>query len=104
MIGQLVYGLVRANTNYDKPSVPSIKKKKEYQKLSAHEKNKCDKIYNMRERIAKRLDRPPNNIFSNRQIFEIVRKQITIPELVYGKGLSASVKKEINNGLSKLLK
>lgn len=104
MIGQLVYGLVRTNTNYDKFSIPSIKKKKEYQTLSVDEKGKCDKIYNMRERIAKRLNRSPNNIFSNRKIFEIVRKQITIPELIYGKGLSASVKKEINNGLSKILK
>ena len=104
MIGELVYGLVRTNTNYDKLSIPSIKKKKEYQTLRADEKGKCDKIYNMRERIAKRLNRSPNNIFSNRQIFEIVRKQITIPELIFGKGLSVSVKREINNGLSKILK
>jgi ribonuclease D len=103
MIEQLVYRLARTNINYDKISIPSIKKKKEYKTLSVVEKATCDKIYNMREALAKRLNRPPDNVFRNRQIFEIVRRQIAVTGLIYGKGLSASVKKEINEGLSKIL-
>ena len=103
MIEQLVYRLARTNINYDKISIPSIKKKKEYKTLSVVEKATCDKICNMREALAKRLNRPPDNVFRNRQIFEIVRRQIAVTGLIYGKGLSASVKKEINEGLSKIL-
>ena len=103
MIEQLVYRFAKTNVSYDKVSIPSIKKKKEYRSLSVVEKHKCDEIYNMREAIAKRLDRPPDNVFSNGQLFKIARRQMAVPEVVCGRGLSASVKKEIHEGLAKIL-
>ena len=103
MIEQLVYRFARTNVNYDKVSIPSIKKKKKYGSLSVVEKQKCDEIYNMREAIAKRLDRPPNYVFSNEQLFEIVLRHMAVPELVCGRGLSTSVKKEIHERLAKIL-
>ena len=103
VIEQFAYSFARLNVNYDNVSIPSIKKKKGYKYLSAVEKEKFDEIYNTREIIAKRLNRPPHNVFGNEQIFGIARRKVEVEKVGYGRGLSSSVKEEIQERLAKIL-
>ncbi|MBN2656144.1 MAG: ribonuclease D [Spirochaetales bacterium] len=53
--------------------VPGIKRKKEYKKLSREQKRIFDRIFDVRDRQAEKLNWPPNNVISNADLIGIAR-------------------------------
>ena len=100
---QLLYSFAGIDIDYDKKSIPGIKKNKAYISLNADRKNKFDRILNARENIARRIDRPPNFVFSNDQVFKIVQNRLRPGEIIFGKGISNSLKDDLKIEIEKIL-
>jgi len=103
MVERLAYSFARLSINYDSERIPGVKKMQGYRSLKAEEKRVFDKVFEIRERIAKRLDHSPHYVLSNEQLFSISRHRVAVSDLIFGKKISTSVQNELSGLLTKIL-
>jgi len=65
--------------------VPGVKRKKEYKRLSKDQKLIFDRIYDVRDKHAEKLNWPPNNIISNNHLFMIALGNQRLEDSIHAK-------------------
>jgi len=65
--------------------VPGVKRKREYKKLSKDQRLIFDRVYEVREKYAEKLNWPPNNIISNTLLFLIAMGDQKIEDSIHAK-------------------
>jgi ribonuclease D len=103
LVEQLALGFARVNIDYEKVGVPTVKRKREYKQLRAAQRRTFDTVFEMREAVAKRLNRPPHNVIVNEQLFGIATGALSINNVRFGQGISSAVKTETQDKLSRIL-
>ena len=68
-LDELIRKLVGRDTNMKINPVPRIKRTREYEDLKSGEKKRFDRLLEIRETHAKKLNCPPNNLISKEQLF-----------------------------------
>ena len=100
---ELLCALSAVHVDYDKKSVPGIKKKKSYLSMRPGEKKIFDQIYEAREKIAKKIDRPPNFVLSNDQLFRLAFRDITGKQMSFNGRISPSIRTEFETKIQRIL-
>lgn len=71
-----------------------------YKKLNKAEKIKAREIHDIRDKYAQKYNLPPNHIIANRKLFDLVKKSISIDELIFPKRMNT---KSILKDLKKVM-
>jgi ribonuclease D len=100
LVESLAYRLAASDFDYDKKSIPGVKKKNRYIKLNQWEKNTFNIILNIRETFAEKLDKPPNSVISNEQLFQIAEDTLKIEKVNFNRSVPVSVRKTLINEIS----
>jgi len=61
-------------------ALPGLKRKRRYKDLKKGSKAEFDKIYDVREEYAKKLNWPPNNVITNDNIFQLAENKVRIDQ------------------------
>jgi ribonuclease D len=67
--------------DYNKKSIPTIKKDNRYLQLNFEQKILFDKLYDFREQMAKKLDLPPNMVLDKTVMFNSFRDSFSIADV-----------------------
>ena len=100
LMDTLACRLDKPEFDYEKRNAPGVKKKSRYKKYNQQKKKIFDVIFRIRERYAKEIDKPPNTVFANEQLFQLVEKNREIEDICFGKPVPTEVRKRIINELS----
>lgn len=84
-IPQLITAIVQQDIDYTKKSIPAIQKRKTYKLFSRERKALADKIFDLRERTAQKIDWPPNNVLSNDDIIRLAQGGISKSDIPVNK-------------------
>jgi ribonuclease D len=103
LVETLAYRLTEPEYNYERKSIPGVKKKDRYKKLSRPDKAVFDVVFLVRDAIAKELDRPPNYILSNDQLFLIARRDMSRSDIRFGKTVTIAMKERIGQAVNAAL-
>ena len=103
LVESLVYRLTRSDFDYEKKSMPGVKKKTRYLKLSPEEKKVFDNIFSIREDFAKKLDKPPNSVISNEQVFQIAEHMLEIDSIKFNQAVPVPYRKKLIHEISAAL-
>jgi len=101
LVESLAYRLAKAEFDYEKRSIPGVKKKPRYMKLGQKDKSLFEAVYSIRERFAKDMNIPPNSVFSNEQVFQIAERKLHIENIQFGKEVAPLLRKEIIKEISR---
>ncbi len=75
MAAPLEEAFLKSVIDYNKKSIPAIKKTVDYQRLNREQLLIFENLMVIREAMAKEADCPPNSILTKEQVFQIVRKK-----------------------------
>ena len=100
LIESLVYRLAKSDFDYEKKSIPGVKKKTRYRKLNQRAKNVFNIVFRIRDNFAKNLDRPPNSVISNEQVFRIAENTLDIKSVKFNNAVPIRLRKTIINEIS----
>ena len=84
-VGLLLEQFVKREYDYEKISIPTIFKSREFGDLHKDEKERAKIIYDIRERYAKERNCPANDILLNKDLLYIARNQAAITSIVPGR-------------------
>ncbi len=96
-IEQLIYRLVSVDNSYDKKTIPGIFKTPDYKRMRRAEKNRYEKVVEIREAHAKALNLPPNTVLTKRDIASIARNPESVKKLRFDRKIPAQVRSRIIN-------
>jgi ribonuclease D len=96
---ELIHTTVRNRNEFDSKSIPTVFKSIEYKELKKNEKELFQKIYDLRDELARDLDVPPNVIIAKEYMFRIVHGEIDIEKIVFDKKVNTSSRVKIINAL-----
>ncbi len=99
----LVTRLAKTEFDYEKKTVPRVKKKSRYKRYTQERKAMFDMIFRVREKFAKEIDKPPNSVIPNEQLFHLAEKKSDIADICFGKPVPIEVRKRIVKEISELL-
>jgi ribonuclease D len=100
LIEDLAHHLARADFDYEKKSIPSVKKKTRYRKLNQRGKKVFDTVFMIRDKSARKLDKPPNSVMSNEQVFRIAENTLEIENVRFDKVVPMPARKTLINEIS----
>ncbi len=75
MADALAAAFLKSAIDYNKKSIPAIKKTPDYQRLNREQLLIFEDLLAIREALAKEADCPPNSILTKEQVFQIVKKK-----------------------------
>ena len=52
-------------------TIPGVKKKGQYKKLHPKQRQRFDVLFETRDKLARELNKPPNNVLSNERLFQL---------------------------------
>ena len=93
----LIHHIVSETTDYEKKSIPSIYRKKEFKSLNKEYKKNFIDIVDIREKYAKQLNIPPNTLLSNKDIEKLSKNIKLIGTLEIYKKMKQQEKIEFIN-------
>ena len=85
LLESLTYRLVQADFDYEKKNEPGVKRKSRYRKYNKKEKAVFDTVFRIRENFAKKLNKPPNSVIANEQIFQIAEHRLDVKNINFSK-------------------
>jgi ribonuclease D len=83
------------NVDYDKKSVPTIKRDFQYQRLGAAQKRMFDQVYDFRDKAAKALDLPPNMVIDKPAMFALLKEGFDPDGIRFNAKVPDRIRKEI---------
>jgi ribonuclease D len=95
--------LMHKDYNYNKVSIPSIKRDYRYKDLAPKAKILFEQLLNFREEIAKKLDLPPDQIINKEYMYKAVSPNYDCTKINFSKRLSNSTINQIIEFIGKLI-
>ena len=81
---------------------PRIFRNKKYRTLTKSQKHRLKELYNLRDRYAKQVNWPPNNVLSNEALYDITKGDKRIEHLSINPKIPSNIRREIMEGLKNL--
>ena len=81
LVDELVLRLVQDPPEFNPNPIPTIQKSREYRELSSREKARFQKILDLREEVAKKLNCPPNVVIAKDLMFLIATREASLSML-----------------------
>ena len=103
LIESLAYRLAMAEFDHEKKNEPGVKKKVRYIKLNRKEKTIFNIVFRIREEYARNLNKPPNSVISNEQVFQIAENELEIGNMNFGKTVPVPFRKKMIKEISHAL-
>ncbi len=79
------------------------KKKPRYFKLNQVARRTFDLVFDIREQHARTLDKPPNSVITNEQLFDVVERKRKVAEIEFGKTVPHRVRQGMRQEITETL-
>jgi ribonuclease D len=99
---ELINKIVMKDIDYDKKSVPTIKKDAQYKMFTNNQRIQFDKLYTFRDEIAKELDLPPNKVIDKQIMFKAIRGNLDLNRLRFNSLVNEKIRNKILEYLGSL--
>ena len=103
LVEALAYRLAKAEFDYEKKNEPGVKKKTRYSKFNQKEQSVFDIVFRIREKFAQNVNKPPNSVLDNEQVFQIAENRLDIADARFGKAVPIPVRKKMIQEISAAL-
>jgi len=84
---ELILKFVQSEFDFSKTSTPGMFKTKNYKRLDARQKERFKKLVVIRDKIAEKLNYPPNNVISNEKVAMLALDPGSLVSLQFGRGV-----------------
>ena len=89
---ELIYTIIKKAVDFDKKTIPGILKSFDYKKLRSTEKKLLQKIFDIREEIAKEINVPPNLVMNKSQLFRASKDFTTIKTMEFNRRIPRHIR------------